>query len=316
MTYVIPTELYPRTRSPATALARLLVVDDEPHIRSALTRALSLLSYAADEAGSGQEALRLLQRTPYDLMVLDMCLPDLGGLEIMRQARQIRPGLLVIILTGYATLESAITAVKSAEVVDYLIKPASVHEVAAGVARALRQHAEQLEKERLVHVVREAVESLRQTAAPMALPVPPPAEHVLRAYPLKLDCQKRLLVWEDNPACVVELTEGETKILACLMSRPDQVVSCRELTRVALGYQVDKNEAQQLIRPYIFRLRQKVEAEPGQARFIRTVRGGGYLFAPSQAPSDSTSLSIPDVNLANKVGRHEPQPQRTRIIQA
>ncbi len=256
----------------AARVARLLIVDDEPHIRSSFARGLSLLGYDTAEADSGQAALNLLRQQTYDLMVLDMRLPDLNGLDVMLHAHQMSPGLVIIILTGHASLESAIAAVKSEEVVDYLVKPVGVRDMAAAVARALRKRDERLERERLVSAVHTAAEALRQAESlrPSSFGI------VLHVAPLKLDCQKRLLTLESAPERSVELTEGETSLLAFLMTRPDEVLSCRELAWAGLAYATEEPEAQLLIRPYIFRLRQKMEAEPGQPRFIRTVRGAGY----------------------------------------
>ncbi len=270
------------TDSPAPA--RLLIVDDEPHIRSALTRALSLSGYSAEGADSGPEALAMLERQGYDLMVLDMHLPGMDGLEVMRRAHQLSPGLLVIILTGHATLQSAIAAVKSKEVVDYLLKPASVHQVAAAVTAALKERAEQLERERLVRAIREAVDGLRQPDAPAASTTQAASsqERWLSAGGLRLDRQKRLVFWEGDSTRTAELTEGEAAVLACLMARPDQVVSWRELARAVWGREVQASEAQGPLRSHVFRLRQKVETNPDEPHLIRTVRGGGYILSLTQ----------------------------------
>ena len=141
--------------------ARLLIVDDEPNIRSSLARALSLLGYFVEEAGSGQEALALLEHTTPDLMVLDMHMPGLDGVEVMHRARQMHPELSIIILTGYATLENAIAAVKLTAA-DYLRKPASTREIANAVTRTLEKRAKQLRQQRLHQTLREALDVLRQ----------------------------------------------------------------------------------------------------------------------------------------------------------
>ena len=92
---------------------KLLVVDDEPHIRAPLVRALSLIGYDVGEAASGREALALLEQSTYDLMILDILMPDLNGIEVMQRAHRKWPELLIIVLTGNASLESAIVALRS-----------------------------------------------------------------------------------------------------------------------------------------------------------------------------------------------------------
>jgi DNA-binding NtrC family response regulator len=84
----------------------------------------------------------MLERTPHDAMVLDIRMPGMDGAEVMSRACQLYPDLRIIVLTGHATLESAIAAVKS-HAADYLLKPASVYDIAAAIARALQQRAQQ-----------------------------------------------------------------------------------------------------------------------------------------------------------------------------
>lgn len=74
------------------------------------------------------------------------------------------------------------------------------------------------------------------------------------------------------------MTEGEAAILRIFIETPRQVLACRDLARLAWEYDLEEIEAQTLIRPYIFRLRQKIESDPNQPNRIRTVRGRGYLW--------------------------------------
>jgi two-component system response regulator MprA len=274
-----------RTRSPADPVARLLVVDDEPQIRSALVRGLGLLGYVVEEAGSGREALTLLKRVPCDVMVLDMFMPGMDGIEVMRRARQMYPDLAIIVLTGRPAIESAIAAVKS-EVADYLLKPASVHDIADAVTRALQKRRERVQGQQqlqeLVQGLNQALNTMRQAAAQPSdlLPVAPASSvPVLRAPPLTLDRRQRLVEIDGDPPRSVQLTVGETAVLAVLMSYPDQVVPYRELVRLAWDYLMNEHEAQAMVRPYIFRLRQKLEADPKHPCLVRNVRGSGYLLS-------------------------------------
>ena len=276
-----------RTRSHEDSAARLLVVDDEPQIRSALVRGLGLLGYAVEEAGSGREALTLLKRMPCDAMVLDMFMPGMDGVEVMQRARQMYPDLAIIVLTGRPAVESAIAAVKS-EVADYLLKPASVHDIADAVTRALQKRQERMQGQQqlqdLVQGLNQALNTVRQaTAQPQDLPPVEPASRVpvLHAPPLTLDRRQRLVVVDGDPPRSVQLTVGEVAVLAALMSYPDQVVPCRELVRLAWDYPMNEREARAMVRPYIFRLRQKLEADPEHPCLVRNVRGSGYVLACS-----------------------------------
>ena len=115
----------------------------------------------------------------------------------------------------------------------------------------------------------------------MPRPQAVPRQPVVRAGSLILDQEKRVLSVDGPPLREIELTEGEATILTLLMKQPDQVLSCREITRAAWNYDLEEWEAQALVRPYIFRLRQKIEATPSEPQLIRTVRGRGYLLALS-----------------------------------
>ncbi len=272
-----------RTKSRDNATARLLIVDDEPHIRAPLARGLGLLGFRVKEAGSGREALMHLKRAACDVMVLDMLMPGMDGVEVMQRARQMHPDLAIVVLTGHPAIESAIAAVKT-EAADYLLKPASVHDIAEAVTRALQKRQEQKQGQEqlqeLVQGLNQALNTMRQTAVPLPL-APASREPVLHVTPLTLDRRQRVVIVEENgnPPRSIQLTVGEVAVLAVLMTYPDQVVPYRELVRLAWDYPMGEHEAQAMIRPYIFRLRQKLEANPKRPCLVRNVRGSGYMLA-------------------------------------
>jgi len=266
----------------AAPRARLLIVDDEPNIRDTFAAALQMLGYAAETACSGSAALAALQHGAFDLMLLDLKMPAMDGIEVMRQASARYPRLLIIILTGHATLASAISAVQSGAV-DYLLKPLGIAEIAQAIARALEQRAATTRRDQLIRQALDALHAAEQTSALSAdasAPVAPPtcAERVRQVGTLTLDCQKRLCVVHAFPPRTLYLTEGETAILAALMARPRVVQTCRELARAAWQYELDELQAISLVRPYIFRLRQKLETTNQQPPYIQTMRGHGYTL--------------------------------------
>jgi DNA-binding response OmpR family regulator len=243
------------TGVPSVAKARVLVVDDEVSVCSALARSLTLLGYSADAAASGTEALEMLERAAYDAMVLDIRMPGMDGIEVMQQACQMDPNLPIILLTGHASLDSAIAAVRS-RAADYLLKPVGVYGVAAAIERAL--------------------ERVREGASKA-----PASERFLRVGPVTLDRERHevcVVGVGDTGSIDVGLTSSESALLAQLMQSPDTVFSCRQLARTALGYDVSAIEAQSIVRPHISRLRGKLEPDPDQPHLIRTVSGRGYRF--------------------------------------
>jgi len=264
--------------------AQLLLVDDEPNIRQPLARALSLKGYDVQEAGAGYEALTLLQHTPFDLMVLDMHMPDLDGVEVMREARRLHPNLLILVLTGHPSVDNAVAAVRS-DVADFLCKPATVHEIACTVGRILQKNAQRLQRERVFEAMTQMMDALHQAEHPAPTPEPEPEaeadllpDHLLIVPPLVLDRQLLQVTVEGVHPVQAELTKGETAVLAAFMSRPNNVITCRDLVGLAWGYDADEIEAESVIRPYIFRLRRKLEPGADKPKLIRTLRNRGYML--------------------------------------
>jgi DNA-binding response OmpR family regulator len=256
------------SNDPAT---RLLIVDDEQSICVVLARALGYLGFEVEAVNSGPEALARLAEADYDLMLLDLRMPGMDGMEVMQHVRQTNPELPIIIMTGQGTLESAIAALKLGAL-DYVLKPVGVPQLAAAVEQALHMHGHAPGGVRPVPSEGEAL-SPAQNGTPQRLAHLPP---------ITLDYETRLVSVAGDPPRQAELTEGEMAVLSSLMAYPDQVFSCRQLAHMALEYDLDEIPAQSVIRPYIFRLRQKIEANPKQPQLIRTVRGRGYIFSPHQ----------------------------------
>lgn len=261
---------------------RVLVVDDEPHIRKPLVRALELSGYRADSAESGQVALDKLRTARYDVMVLDMRLPDLDGTQVMSTARQHDPDLIILILTGHATLHSAIAAVK-AGATDYLLKPLSVQEIIAAIQNAWNKRAHQRRRQQVIETVIQALRAVDEPPAkdPSPPPLAAPSERFRQSGNLIFDRTKRLLTFANDLTRVVALTEGEAQVLECLMDAADTPLSCRQIAARAWQYDLEEIEAESLVRPYIFRLRQKIERDAQNPTLIRTIRGRGYLLATS-----------------------------------
>jgi DNA-binding NtrC family response regulator len=129
-------------------MAQLLLVDDEPNMRWVLQEALSKAGYLVQTAPSGEEALTILASYPIDLVVLDLKLKGMDGLATLRQIHQRWPDVVVLILTAYGTISTAVEALQGGAS-DYLRKPFDVEEVLFKISRALERHALQQEVQRL-----------------------------------------------------------------------------------------------------------------------------------------------------------------------
>lgn len=261
--------------------ARILVVEDEPATRKAVTRALELTGYEAQSVASGEQALAWLAGHHCDLMLLDLRMPGMDGVEVMKHIGRTHPDLLVIVLTAHATLESAIEAVRVGAV-DYLLKPCSLHDIEDAVSRALGRQRERLRRQHLIQVMADALQALQEEDARDRAAPAGDLERFFRCGRVSLDRQKRLVAvgaTAEGAGVQAELTENEAALLAMLMAQPGEALSCRELAREALGYDLAKAEAQDIVRPHISRLRKKIEPEPAAPRLVCTLRGQGYYFS-------------------------------------
>jgi DNA-binding response OmpR family regulator len=242
---------------------RVLVVDDDDVGRMTLTEILDLEGFEVVQAEGGRAALERLREGGYDVMLLDLKMPDLDGVAVLQQSADLAPETEVIVFTAHGSLESAIQAVRHGAY-DYLLKPTSTEQILETVRRA----AERKEQKARAARAAETGETEAQSAR-----VDLPAE--IEFSGLHLDVGRRWLECEGGG---VELTPAETRLLLTLFRRQGQVVTCEELVREVQGYSVESWEAPAMIRPVISRLRLKLKQAGGNAESIGTVRGTGYLL--------------------------------------
>ncbi len=259
--------------------ARILVADDEPGIRRTLLDLFKRVGFRPTEATSGTEALQKIRSEPFDLVLLDLNMPGMSGTAVLAEARPYAPDTVFIILTGYATLDSAIVALRH-WAYDYLFKPSSLREILRVVENGLAARRQRALPSDPVALLERALATLKSAPAEPATPAESPlplntAERFLQAPGITVDLQKGLAMVAGN---AVTLTPTELKILAYLMRRPGQVVSLCELGAHLQGVEVTLYEARDLVRAPLHRLRHKIEVDPDRPHFIHTVRGRGYVF--------------------------------------
>ena len=263
--------------------ARILVVDDEEAIRFSLQRTLERDGHEVWTAEDGHQALHLVQHHVFDLILTDLKMEGINGVEVMRQAQAMTPNTAIIMLTGYATLESAIEALRHG-VFDYLIKPCSSADIRAAVEKALSQRSRKLRRGQLLDQMTTTLAELRDETSPPTQPSTlssVPSESKSRATfrhgNLTVDRQRHQVTVEGQK---VDLTPTEFELLAHLAKNADWVVSCSELVLAAHGYETSEDEARKVIRPHITNLRQKLGSVPGSRPYVLNVRGVGYTLVP------------------------------------
>jgi len=232
--------------------ARILIVEDERLLCAGLKLSLTRFGYEVEEAASGEEALECLRHQAFDVVLLDLHLPGIQGVELMKRICRLQPHIAIIILTGKPDLESAIGAVKC-RASDYLIKPVDLDELLDAIRRALQNGGTAQGRDA-------------------------PADEVLELDGLLLDREARqaLIRTADGRQVAVTLSPSEVSLLAYMMERTPAVCSYTELAGRALGYHLTNGEARELLRPHICRLRRKIMAHRGAPELIHTVVGKGY----------------------------------------
>jgi response regulator RpfG family c-di-GMP phosphodiesterase len=145
----------------ATAARRVLVVDDEPQIRDILAAALRRDGYAVTVRASAREALDDLGRGPFDLLVTDLKMPDMNGLDLIRAAKRQAPGMGSVLITAFASTETAVSALRSGAD-DYLMKPFGLDDLRRVVERVLADRRTYALDQEALHLVREENETLRR----------------------------------------------------------------------------------------------------------------------------------------------------------
>ncbi|OQY25696.1 MAG: hypothetical protein B6I34_01700 [Anaerolineaceae bacterium 4572_32.1] len=270
--------------------AQILIVDDEEAIRFSLERALKRDGYEVWTAKDGEQALHLMQHHSFDLLLTDLKMEGIDGEEVMRRVQDISPDTAIIMLTGYATLESAIEALRQGAI-DYLVKPCSSADIRASVEKGLSKRFRKLRRRQLLEQMSESLSELRKEAPSPVQPSisvssasEPKVVPILHHGSLVVDRRRhRVTVGERE----VELTPTEFGLLAHLTENADQVLSCSELVQAAHGYEASEGEARKIIRPHITNLRHKLSAAKEAKPYILNVRGVGYVLAPATEEKDT-----------------------------
>jgi DNA-binding response OmpR family regulator len=219
---------------------RILVVDDDETVADLVARYLERASFEVERVADGVSAIEAVEARPPDLVVLDLMLPRLGGLEVCRRLRPRR--LPIVMLTARGEESDRVMGLELGAD-DYLVKPFSPRELVARVRSVLRRAG------------------LRDEA-PVVL------------GPIELDPRSHTVRVRGEP---VELTAREFELLAFLMARPRQVFSREELLREVWGYTFGGTPT---VTVHIQRLRGKIELHPDRPELVKTVWGAGYRFDP------------------------------------
>ena len=220
---------------------RLLVIEDDEALRESLCKQLSDSGFGVEQAGDGREGLYFALEYPIDLAIVDLGLPEMSGIEVIREVRDKGKTYPILILTARDRWQDKVDGL-DAGADDYVVKPFHYEEVSARVNALLRRSGGW-------------------------------ASSVLSAGPVTLDTSRQELKVDDSE---IELTSYEYRIIEHLMMRAGEVISKTELTDRL--YDQDFERDSNVIEVFIGRLRKKMD--PGNTlKPIATLRGRGYRFA-------------------------------------
>jgi len=257
--------------------AQILIVDDESSIRLTLSALLKRAGFEVTSAENGPEAIALLERQAFELMLVDLKMPGMDGMQVVAAARRRQPDLAIIVLTGHGSLETAVEGLHQG-VFDYLLKTTEPAQVIERVKAGLQARAQRVRERTLLDVVGTAVQELRGAQnTSSADSGPGNGERAITVGALHLD------TWRQEATLggrTLALTPTEFRVLLCLAEHAGTMLSYAHLVRCAQGYDSDEIEAGELIKPHIHHLRQKLEPDPSAPRYILNVRGKGYLLSP------------------------------------
>lgn len=232
----------------------ILVVDDEPQLRRAMKATLADLGYSVIEAKTGEEALNLLRRETVDLVLLDLNMPGIGGLETCRAIREtaIRQtnDLPIIVLSVRNTERDKVQAL-DAGADDYVTKPFGIQELLARIRAALRR-----------------------------VPASDSERHLFSSGELEIDFEARRATVNGK---TVRLTPKEFDLLKFLVDHPNKPIPHRKLLQTVWG--PDYGDEVEYLRVFVNQLRKKIEPEPAKPRYLLTEPWVGYKFA---APDSAT----------------------------
>jgi OmpR family response regulator RpaB len=253
--------------------ATILLVDDEEAIRASVGEILKLEGYEVVLAATGEEALDTLGKRSFDLMLLDLKMPGIDGIEVLHGVNRISPDTKVILLTAHGSMESAIEALRQGAH-DYLLKPSPSRVILSSIARALARRSEQQQRRLLMDQIDVSIKRLKDVEG-IETGSSEDSGVVMLEDGVMVDLERRE-IWRGNQR--VSLTPTEGKLMKVLLENRGRVLTHRELVFLVQGYETNDWEAPEVLRPLISRLRRKMEVFPSGGDWIVNVRGTGYVL--------------------------------------
>ncbi len=268
------------TKIDMTNQKTILIVEDEKHIRLFLQDLLAQDGYRVTAVASGEAALPHINQVAFDLALLDLKLgKGMNGIDVLKALRQKMTDTTVIILTAYGSLETAIEALRLGAH-DYLLKPCPADTLRQKVQQGLqKQHHTRQQQQALAQLEQTLTHTLadiRAVITPVAVEPPVDDERFLHRGSLIVDRVRHTVTFHGH---LLELSPIQFDLLHYLLKTAPRIISSQELVEKVYHYQLDEGSASNIIRPHIYRLRQKMKVASDVEPPIQTVRGVGYTLS-------------------------------------
>lgn len=262
-----------------TASGHILIIDDEASLRQTLARILQRAGFEVTAAANGTEGLSLVSQHLFDMVYLDIRMPDVSGLELLKSIHAKYPDLPVILFTAQPDLNSAVEALRSGAT-DYLLKPLKPQAVVDRTNSILANQQKERRKRELQRQIDSLQAELNQLESPggeKAESKPEQAstsdDRFLKRGALTLDLHTRRVTMNER---VINLPPTSFDYLLSLARHTPNVVDYQTLVSEAQGYEADVREAQELTKWHIHHIRQAIEPDPRNPVHVINVRGTGY----------------------------------------
>jgi len=253
----------------------VLIVDDERSKWSVWSEALEKQGYPVSQANNAQEAIQLLEKREFGIALINLQKNGkVGGMDLLDWLKQDSPNTDVIMITSYATMNTSIEALRKGAY-DYLVTPVNIVEVVSRVDRCMTERRESAERLAVIEQIEARLNQLKQQLLPEG-EERSSHEFILETPDIIVDRRKRLVVKKGE---AVQLSPTEFDMLDYLVSNAERVVSASELISAVQGYDINEMDARPIVRVNIRRLREKIEDDTANPRYIVTVRSKGYRFA-------------------------------------
>lgn len=256
----------------------ILIVDDEAALRQTLARILQRAGFEVTTSPNGDEALKLLSQHAFDLVYLDIRMPDINGLEVLKAIHAKYPEVSVVLFTAQPDLNSAVQALRHGAT-DYLLKPLKPQMLidrTRSILASKQKERRKRELQRQIEALQIELNALEQEDAPPAgeaLPSKVSDDRYLRRGNLTLDLHTHRVTINDRS---ITLSPTSFDYLLVLARHTPDVVDYQTLVSEAQGYETDPHEAQELTKWHIHNIRQALEPDTRNPMYVINVRGIGY----------------------------------------